>query len=109
MANGEAQNLFKQWIREGMTTRTYQSSKTKKTPSQTRVHAFREPILCRGIDCKVQLLQKRKDQVFCSPGCRSEYFKVARGIGLILLEKSKCDSRLKVIVDDLLEILKTSD
>jgi hypothetical protein len=91
-----------------MTPRTYQSSKTKKTPSQTRMHAFREPISCRGLGCEVEFLPKRKDQVFCSPVCRSEYFKIARGIGSILLEKSKSDSRLKVIVDGLLEILKTS-
>ena len=85
---------------------TYQSSKTKKTPSQTRMHAFREPILCRGLGCKAQFPPKRKDQVFCSPVCSSEYYKVARGIGSILLEKSKCDSRLKVVVDGLLEILR---
>jgi len=88
--------------------KTYQSSKTRKTPSQTSMHAFREPISCRGLGCEVEFLPKRKDQVFCSPGCRSEYFKIARGIGLILLEKSKHDSSLKVIVDCLLEILKTS-
>jgi hypothetical protein len=32
--------------------------------------------------------------------------KETRGIGVILLEKSKCDSRLKVVVDGLLETLK---
>jgi hypothetical protein len=89
-----------------MMPKTYQSSKTKETPSQTRMHAFREPISCRGLDCEVQFLPKRKDQVFCSPGCRSEYFKIARGIGSILLERSKDDSRLNAIVDGLLDALK---
>ena|SRR3972149_7344709 len=87
---------------------TYQSSKTGETSPQARVHAFRELILCRGLGCKVEFLAKRKDQVFCSLVCKSKYFKVARGIGVILLEKSRCDSSLKVIVDCLLEILKTS-
>lgn len=89
-----------------MIPRTYQSSKTKETPSQTRMHASRGPIPCRGLGCEVQFFPKRKDQVFCSPICKSEYYKVARGIGLILLEKSKCDSSLKIVVDGLLEILK---
>ena len=92
-----------------MMPKTYQSSKARETSPQTRMHAFREPISCRGLGCEVQFLPKRKDQVFCSSGCRSEYFDTARGIGLILLERSKVDSRLKVIVDGLLEILKTSD
>lgn len=82
--------------------------RAKETSPQTSVRASREPISCRGLGCKAQFPPKRKDQVFCSPVCSSEYYKVARGIGSILLEKSKCDSRLKVIVDDLLENLKTS-
>ena len=108
MANREAPDLFKQWISERMTTRTHQSSKTRKTPSQTSMHAFKRPTPCRGIACKVEFLPIRKTQVFCSARCRVKYFAIARSFGVTLLEKSKCDSRLKVIVDDLLEILKTS-
>jgi hypothetical protein len=36
------------------------------------------------------------------------YFSIARGIGVILLEKSESDSRLKALVEHLLKILKTS-
>ncbi len=86
--------------------RPHQSSNARKPSPQTRMHTSREPISCRGLSCKVHFAPKRKDQVFCSPGCRSEYFKIARGIGLILLEKSKCDASLKVVADGLLEILK---
>lgn len=92
-----------------MMARTYQSSKTKKTSPQTRMHAFREPILCRGIDCDIKFTPKRKDQVFCSPGCRSGYFKVARGIGVALLEKSRSDPTLKSITDELLRMQARAD
>lgn len=89
-----------------MMPRTHQSSKTRETSAQTRVHAFREPISCRGLGCEVEFIPKRKDQVFCSPVCSSQYYKVARGIGVVLLERSKHDSKLKVIADGLLELLK---
>jgi len=69
---------------------------TKETPSPTliskkrrpekRVHSSKEPILCRGIDCKKEFLPIRKDQVFCSLDCKSKYFAIARKLGTILLE-----------------------
>lgn len=89
-----------------MKPKASQSLNTEETSLQTSVHAIREPILCRGLGCEVRFSPKRKDQVFCSPGCRSEYFKIARGIGSILLGRSKDDSRLKVVADDLLEFLR---
>jgi len=89
-----------------MKPKAYQPSKTEEAFLQTSVHAFREPISCRGIDCRVEFSPKRRKQVFCSRACRLKYFDTARAIGLILLERSKDDSRLKVIVDGLLDSLK---
>jgi len=89
-----------------MKPKAYQSPKMEETTLQTRMHAFRKPIPCRGIDCRFEFSPKRRKQVFCSPACRLKYFDTARAIGLILLERSKDDSRLKVIVDGLLDTLK---
>ena len=93
---------------DGQREEMEEAIKARETLSYTRMHTFRGAILCRGIHCEVEFLLRRKDQVFCSPACRLNYFTAARSIGLILLEKSKHDSSLKVIVDCLLEILKTS-
>jgi hypothetical protein len=84
-------------------------SDQRKSPLTTRMHAFRKVFSCRGIYCNTSFSPKRKDQVFCSPTCRAKYFSVARAMGLILLEKSKTDQKLKVIADGLLEILKASN
>ncbi len=84
----------------------YPTSEVREICPDTREHASRDPILCKGINCGVEFLPKRKDQVFCSSDCRSEYFKVARGIGVILLTQSQHDTRMKVIVDGLLDALK---
>lgn len=92
----------KRWVRGEMIPRTYQSSKTKETPSQTRMHAFREPISCRGLDCKTRFFPKRIDQRFCSARCRVEYFMLARTLGLALLRRSNSNPELKMIVTDLL-------
>ena len=53
----------------------------------------------QGIGCKVWFVPKRKDQVFCSPVCR----KVARGFGVILMERSEHNSRLRVIIDGVIK------
>jgi hypothetical protein len=53
---------------------------------QTRVHSFSEAILCGGIGCKVEFVPIRKDQVFCSPSCKSRYFAFVRKLGDALLK-----------------------
>ncbi len=69
---------------------------------QTRVHAFRRVILCRGIDCDIEFVPKRRDQVFCSGICRARYFEVARFLGTRILEESRHDPELSAIIDRLL-------
>lgn len=70
----------------------------KKT-AQTRVHAFKEPIPCRGIACNVEFQPIRRDQDFCSPYCRVKYFSMARGLGSILLERARREKRYQNIVN----------
>ena len=72
-----------------------------KNPPQTCVHSFSPMIPCRGVDCQVEFLPTRKDQIFCSPGCRVNFFKVARSLGAILLIQSEKDMDLKSVVDRL--------
>jgi hypothetical protein len=92
----------KRWIRGEMIARPHQSSKTGRTTPQIRMHAFREPILCKGADCKTRFSPKRIDQRFCSARCRVEYFTLARTLGLALLRRSDSNPQLKMIVNDLL-------
>jgi hypothetical protein len=79
------------------------SSRARKTATQTRVHPSKGGISCKGIGCGKVFFPKRKDQVFCSPNCRTRYFESAREIGIILLEKGKRDPTLRVFIDKLLK------
>ena len=82
-----------------MAARAYRSFKIRKNPDQISVHAPWKQVLCKWIACKIEFTPKRKGQVFCSSNCRLKYFKIARSLGVMLLEKSKSSPMLKVIVD----------
>lgn len=73
---------------------------------QISVHAFRAPILCRGISCTTEFLPTRKDQVFCSVRCRQRYFSIARVLGLQLLDESKSDQEIQTFVRRYLMMLE---
>lgn len=90
---------------EEMTPRPHNLQDEKNHPSNKSAR-FQGANFMQGDRLQGSISSETKDQVFCSPGCRSEYFKVARGIGVALLERSKRDSKLRVIVDGLLDALK---
>lgn len=58
-----------------------------KKSRQKTVHAFSEARLCQCPGCNEEFYIKRKNQRFCSPECRQEYFMLARQIGEASLEK----------------------
>ena len=66
-------------------------------------------ILCRGINCEVEFLPRKKDQVFCSAYCRQEYFRIARGIGVVLLEGSRDNEDMKSFIYSLISILQEEE
>lgn len=61
---------------------------SKKEP-QTSMHAPTKTISCKGIACNKTFVPQRQNQAFCGSACRTNYFELARQVGVAMLEALK--------------------
>ena len=89
---------------EGLPRENYgmENLSVEENPAQKTVHASGGPRVCRLSGCKKAFIPGRRIQVFCSR-CRSRYFKTARQIGIILMERINSDPAVRVFINKLLK------
>jgi hypothetical protein len=75
-----------------------------KEPLLLNVHVYQRPLQCLLVSCRkvFQPRKKGKRQLFCCPGHREEFFRLARRIGTVLLTRAASDPELNTLIQSLL-------